>query len=223
MKKRAILIPCAIVAGLAIAVATPFAVLGVRTAMINSDYDYLKNDATYGAKAEIQSLNLVTQHISCGYATIEMMSDYYGNKVTEDDLNSANQGAISTSSSDGFLVEARRSISGVETSKYSYLKNDELLKKTHDSIKNGNPVALEWAAQYEGEWTLHFSLVSGMDLSNDRITVYNPYGYIESISSNEFIDRTSFQAYSNMPIFLSFGFAFGAFEKNTIFVPERIA
>ena len=33
-------------------------------------------------------------------------------------------------------------------------------------LKNSNPVAIEWAAKYENEWTLHFSVVSGLDLGN---------------------------------------------------------
>ena len=78
-------------------------------------------------------------------------------------------------------------------------------------------MALEWAALYQEEWTLHFSLISALDIQNDNIQIYNPYGYIEDISINEFINRASFRAYKNMPMFLSFGFAFGAFEKNTIF------
>ena len=98
-----------------------------------------------------------------------------------------------------------------------YLKNDELLKTVYKSIKDNNPVAIEWAAQYEGEWTLHFSIVSALDIKNDNVTIYNPYGYIENISVDEFISRTSFEAYKNIPLFLNFGFAFGAFSKNTIF------
>ena len=81
-------------------------------------------------------------------------------------------------------------------------------------------MALEWAALYEEEWTLHFSLISSLDISNDVITVYNPYGYIEEINLNEFISRSTFTAYKNMPLFLGFGFAFGAFEKNTIFYAQ---
>ncbi|MBR5990583.1 MAG: hypothetical protein IK034_01945, partial [Bacilli bacterium] len=48
-------------------------------------------------------------------------------------------------------------------------------------FKENNPVAIEWAAKYEDEWTLHFSVVSGLDLSNDKVTIYNPYGYIENL------------------------------------------
>ena len=92
-----------------------------------------------------------------------------------------------------------------------------MLKEIHDSLKSNNPVAIEWAAKYEDEWTLHFSVVSGLDLVNDNVTIYNPYGYIENINVDEFISRTSFKAYKNIPLFLNFGFAFGAFGKNTIF------
>jgi len=64
-------------------------------------------------------------------------------------------------------------------------------------------------------------LISGMDIANDQVTVQNPYGYEEKISLDEFINRTSFESYKLMPIFLKLGFAFGVFEKNTIFVVER--
>ena len=216
-KKLIIIIISAVVATLALAVAIPFSILGIRTASLKSDYSYLKDDTHYSNKVEIDSIELVTQHISCGYATIEMMSNYYENKVTEDDLSIKNNGGISTSSSDGFLKEINKSIPTKSFIKHSYLKHDVLLKEIRDSLSNGEPVAIEWAAKYENEWTLHFSLVSGMDLSSDIITIYNPYGYIENITADEFINRTSFNAYNKMPLFLNFGFAFGAFEKNTIF------
>ena len=154
--------------------------------------------------------------ISCGYASIEMISSYYGKKVTEDELDARN-GAVSTASSSGFKNEISKCIPNKEFKMSSYLKHDALLKEIHNSLKAGNPVALEWAAKYENEWTLHFSVIQGLDLGNDNITVYNPYGYIENIHVDEFINRASFKAYDNIPLFLNFGFAFGAFDKNTIF------
>ena len=218
MKKRLIIIPViGVVSALLLAVAIPFTILGIRTAGLDKDYSYLKNDANYSNKVEVTGINLKKQDISCGYATIEMMSEYYGNKVDEIELGKRNQGAITTSSSNGFLKEINKTIASKTFVKKSYLKNDELLKEIHDAIKNNNPVALEWAAEYEGEWTLHFSLVAAIDIKEDSVTVYNPYGYIEAPSLEEFISRTTFKAYKNMPLFLNFGFAFGGFEKNTIF------
>ena len=219
MKKKAkiiIGISCGLVGALVLAVAIPFTILGVKTANLEKDYSYLKTDANYANKVEVEGLELVTQHVSCGYASIEMISSYYGKKVTEDELDARN-GAVSTASSSGFKNEISKCIPNKEFKMSSYLKHDALLKEIHNSLKAGNPVALEWAAKYENEWTLHFSVIQGLDLGNDNITVYNPYGYIENIHVDEFINRASFKAYDNIPLFLNFGFAFGAFDKNTIF------
>lgn len=219
MKKKTrivILIVSGLVTTLGLAVAIPFTVMGIKTSELKADYSYLKEDDAYKEKVEVTGLELVTQHVSCGYASIEMISKYYGSIVTEDDLDARN-GAISTASTDGFIKEINKSIPSKTFVKRTYLKHDALLKEIHDSLKRENPVAIEWAAKYENEWTLHFSVVSGLDLGNDCVTVYNPYGYIENVTTEEFISRTTFSAYKNMPLFLNFGFAFGAFHKNTIF------
>lgn len=216
-KKIAIIVSSAMVAAIALTAAIPFIVLGIRTSNIKNNYSYLKNDAEYSTKAEIDGLELVTQHVSCGYASIEMLSTFYGDKVSEDYLDAKNNGRVSTSSSKGFLKEVNASIPSQTFVKHSYLKNDVFLKEIHKSLLKNNPVAIEWAAKYENEWTLHFSVVTGLDLASDKVTIYNPYGYVETIKVDEFIGRTTFEAYEKMPLFLSFGFAFGAFEKNALF------
>ena len=221
MKKKPkliVIIISSIVFLLALVVVIPFTILGIRTNNLNKDYGYLKTDTTYSQKVEVTGLKLVTQHISCGYASIEMISEYYGKKVSEDDLDKKNNGAVSTASTDGFLKEINASIENKEFVKKTYLPNDSFLKEIHDSLSKNNPVAIEWAAKYENEWTLHFSVVSALDLGNDKVTIYNPYGYIENVTTEEFIDRTTFKAYKNIPLFLNFGFAFGAFDKNALFI-----
>ena len=109
---------------LVLALVIPFSIMGIKTSKMNKDYTYLKSDTTYAQKVEVAGLNLVTQHISCGYATIEMLSEYYGNKVSEDDLDAKNKGAVSTSSTDGFLKEINASITNKEFVKKTYLTND---------------------------------------------------------------------------------------------------
>ena len=218
--RKVLIIISSSLAALLLAVSVPFIILGARTTYTNNKYASLKEDEEYASKVEVENVELVTQHVSCGYATIEMMSNYYGNKVTEDELEAKNNGAISTSSSAGFYKEIRESIPDKTFIKKSYLRNTDFLKEIYGSLKNKNPVAIEWAAKYEDEWTLHFSVVTALDFPNNNVTVYNPYGYIEDITLEEFISRTSFNAYKNMPLFLDFGFAFGAFEKNTLFYAE---
>ena len=75
-KKIVIITVGAVVATLALAVAIPFSILGIKTASISGDYSYLQDDEKYSSKVEVSGVDLVTQHISCGYATIEMMSTY---------------------------------------------------------------------------------------------------------------------------------------------------
>lgn len=216
--KIVIIVISSFVLAIALATAIPFTILGVKTNKLNVNYESLRSDETYSKKVEVNGVNLVTQHVSCGYATIEMLSDYYGKKVSEDDLDQKNKGGVSTSSSSGFLKEINRSIDSKEYTMKSYLDNQTFLKEIHDSLSHNDPVAIEWAAKYENEWTLHFSVVTSLDLENDQVTIYNPYGYIENIDVDSFIERTTFKAYKNIPLFLNFGFAFGAFHKNTLFV-----
>ena len=219
MKKKTkvtIIVVSALVGALVLTASIPLIVDAVKTNSLEADYSYLRNDTNYKDKVEVTGLELVTQHVSCGYASIEMISSFYGDKVTEDDLDARNS-AVSTQTSQGFLDEINKSIPSHSFVKCSYLKNDALLKEVHDAIKDNKPVALEWAAKYEDEWTLHFSVVSAIDLGNDKVTIYNPYGYIENIEVKEFVDRTSFKAYNNMPLFYNYAFAFGLFDKNTIF------
>ena len=219
MKKKTkvtIIVVSALVGALVLTASIPLIVDAAKTNNLEADYSYLRNDDNYKDKVEVTGLELVTQHVSCGYASIEMISSFYGDKVTEDDLDARNS-AVSTQTSQGFLEEINKSIPNHNFVKRSYLKHDVLLKEVHDALKDNKPVALEWAAKYENEWTLHFSVVSAIDLGNDKVTIYNPYGYIENIEVKEFVDRTSFKAYSNMPLFYNYAFAFGLFDKNTIF------
>ena len=202
---------------ISIAVSIPFIIYGVNSKSIERDWRYLKEDPKYIEKVEVTGLTLVTQQVSCGYATIEMISTYYDEKVTEEELNKRNSGNITTSSTDGFFRELTSSIKTTSFIKKTYVPFDSYLKDIYYALSNSKPVMIEWAAKYNNDWTLHFSIVTALDLYNDNVTIYNPYGYIENISVSEFLNRTSFVSYSNMPLFLSFGFAFGAFHKNTLF------
>ena len=95
---------------------------------------------------------------------------------------------------------------GYRTTMRTYLTDSELLVAVHDSLEAGVPVPFEWAARRDGEWTLHYSLITGMDLARGRVTVANPYDYTETPSLDEFLSRTSFEAYANMPLYLKLGF-----------------
>lgn len=209
-----------IVALLLIIVGAALLRVTIKTNKLNNNYSILISDAQYNKAVIFDNIEVIEQSISCGYATIEMFSKWNNNVITEEDLYKQ-YGKVTTSTGTSFCKEMNKQFSKYVTTKYSYMNNTSLLKTIYTSLNNGIPVPIEWAADYEGEWTLHYSLVTGIDLANDNVVVANPYGYIEELTIKEFLNRTSFNAYENMPFYFKLGFAFGFFEKNTVFIVER--
>ena len=192
-----------------------------KTNKILDDYSSIYNNEKYAKSYKIDNVNVFEQDVSCGYAVIEMFAKWNNNSdITEKSLYDK-YGKVVTSTGKSFEEEMNKQFPEYKTTMYKYLKSTELIDKVYDSLSKGIPVPFEWAAQYKGEWTLHYSLIIGMDIPNDKVTIANPYGYVEEINIKEFINRTSFEAYEKMPLFLKLGFAFGIFEKNTIFIVEN--
>lgn len=202
-----------------IVIISAIAIMEYKTQKINDDYSAVFTNEKYTEAVSVDDIQVVTQSISCGYATIEMFSLWNGSDITEKVLFDQ-YGKIVTSTGKSFCEEMNKRFPEYRTTMYSYLSNTELLDKVYNSLSNGVPVPVEWAAQYDNEWTLHYSLITGLDMRNDNITVLNPYGYIEELTIKDFLDRTSFNAYENLPFYLKLGFAFGLFYKNTIFIVE---
>ena len=191
-------------------------ILKIRTAAILDDFSSVYENEKYRTPVMIDGVDVIKQDVSCGYAVLEMFSSWSGHSVTEESLYDQ-YGKVVTSTSKAFCREMNRQFPEYTTTVCRYLKNTELIDAVYDDLSAGIPVPFEWAALYGDEWTLHYSLIIGADIPADRITVANPYGYIEELTVAELLDRTSFEAYENMPLFLKLAFAFGIFEKNTVF------
>ena len=211
-----------VIAALVLAVITALAVLQIRTASIQNDYSSIYSCEKYSVPVSADGVNGITQDVSCGYAVLEMFSSWCGYTVTEESLY-AEYGGVVTSTGRRFAEEMNRWFPEFTTEIRKYLKNTELIDLVYNQLSEGIPVPIEWAALHGDEWTLHYSLVTGMDIPNDRITVANPYGYFEEITVDEFLERTSFRSFENMPLLLRLGFAFGVFEKNTVFSVDRVS
>lgn len=219
-KPRIVLITICLIVGILIVVSTSALVsLRIRTDRILNDYSSIYGDEKYESAVFVDGISVIKQDVSCGYAVLEMFSTMCGQSITEESLYDE-YGKVVTSTGKAFCNEMNKQFPEHHTVMHKYLTNTELIDKAYDSLANGIPVPFEWAALCGSEWTLHYSLIVGMDISNDTVTIANPYGYFEKISITEFIDRTSFEAYSDMPLYLKLAFAFGIFEKNTIFIVE---
>lgn len=215
MKKALKITGIALIAIICIALAA-LLIEKVRTKHTQDDYSNVYTDEKYQTPVKIENLEVITQDVSCGYAVIEMFSAWNGGNVTEESLY-GQYGKVITSTGNKFCEEMNKQFPEYDTEIHKYLKNTEFIDIMYETLASGKPVPFEWAALYENEWTLHYSLIIGADIPNDKITIANPYGYYEEITLEELLNRTSFQAYENMPLFLRMGFAVGLFEKNTIF------
>lgn len=217
MKKKAVKIAAAMICLIVLTVSVEMVKLGIKTSAIRNDYSSIYDDPKYSEPVSVDGVNVITQDVSCGYAVIQMFSSWDGGNITEKDLYDE-YGKVVTSTGNAFCDEMNKRFPDYTTEMYEYQTNTELIDLVYESLRNGVPVPFEWAALYGDEWTLHYSLVTGMDIPSDTVTIANPYGYYETISIGEFLDRTSFEAYEHMSLFLKLGFAFGVFEKNTVFI-----
>ncbi len=219
MKKaiRIIGIIILVLIGLAIVAAAGLLIrLKIRTNRILTDYSSIYENNKYKEPVYVDGVDVITLDISCGYACIEMFSAWNGGDLTEEKLYEE-YGSVVTSTGGRFCEEMNKRFPGYTTTMHKYLTNTELIDALYDNLAAGIPVPFEWAAKYGDEWTLHYSLLTGMDIPNNRVTAANPYGYVEEISIDEFLQRTSFEAWENMPFYLKMAFAIGIFEKNAVF------
>ena len=191
-----------------------------KTKKMLDDYSNIYTNDKYQEVVSVDNVNYIKQDVSCGYAVIEMFAKWRGNEEITEKYLYDKYGKVVTSTGKSFEEEMNKQFPEFKTTMYKNLNSSELIDKVYDSLLKGVPVPFEWAAKYEDKWTLHFSIITAMDIPNDKVTIMNPYGYEENISIKEFIDRTSFEAYDHMPIIFKLGFAFNLFEKNTIFIVD---
>ena len=218
--KRICIVVVAVVFALSLICAIALIMFQMRVDSLHDDWRSALNQTELSEPAQVDGVEAITQDISCGYAVIEMFSTWDGGNITEESLFNT-YGKVVTSTGQAFCNEMNKQFPAYNTTMFKYLKDSELLTTVYRSLQAGVPVPIEWAAKCGDEWTLHYSLVIGMDAGNDKVTVANPYGYVEELPFNEFLRRTSFEAYEDMPFYLKLGFAFGVFELNTVFTPER--
>lgn len=172
---------CSIIIVVGVILAIAFSVLAIKTKNIDNDFSAIYTNEKYNNAIQIDGINVIKQEISCGYAVIEMFSRWDGGNITEESL--FNQyGKVVTSTGKSFCNEFNKQFPDYNTKIYKWLKNTELIDKVYESLNNGIPVPCEWAAKFNDEWTLHYSLIIGLDIQNDKVSIANPYGYIETLS-----------------------------------------
>ena len=193
----------------------------IRAVRMKNDYSSIYQNEKYQKAVFVQGITVFPQKYSCGYAVIQMIAQWNNNPELTEEALFNEHGKIVTSTGRALAKEMNSKVPEYKTRMYKYLKNTKLIDKVYDSLAAGVPVPFEWAAKKDDEWTLHYSLITGLDVPGNKIIVANPYGFVEEISIEDFLSWTSFDTYEKMPLFIRFAFAYGVFEKNTVFILER--
>ena len=201
MKKKAIKKTVAaiviVIVLLILACAAALVRLHVKTGAIRNDYSAVFQDEKFQRPVRADGVEVITQDVSCGYAVLEMFSRWNGGNLTEEDLY-AEYGKVVTSTGKAFCEEMNKRFPAYTTTMRSYLTNTELLDTVYACLSEGKPVPVEWAALYGDDWTLHYSLIVGMDIPNDTVTVANPYGYRTAIWKKS-LSRSFWNARASRP------------------------
>lgn len=185
----------------------------------DDDYSSIVNNPAYSTPAKVVGIQILKQEVSCGYATLEMLGKWKGKDITENKLYKANNNSVTTSIGAGFLKEISKQFPEWNVIRCVNCSNSQLLETIYLTLKSGFPVPFEWAAKdTNGNWTLHFSLITEIDFPNNKIVVANPYGYFQTLTIDDFIKATRYESYENMEWFFEAGYNTNLFNQNTIYV-----
>ena len=220
--KRGLVVLSFVIIAIAVVVAAMFVKQAIIDNKINDDISAFYTDGKHKTPVTIDGLGVINQEVSCGYACLELLARWQGIDITERTLLVQNDGKITTAMGNGFVNEMNTQFPEFHTIKYSNLTNSELLELVYRSLERGMPVPFEFAALYSSDgkkvWTLHFAIITSMDVGADEITISNPYGYMETYTLSDFLQATRYDNYENMEFYFRIGFAAGVFTKNTIYI-----
>lgn len=173
----------------------------------------------------IDAVRVLTQPDSgtCGITTVAVMSNFFNDAdLTVSDLM-AKYGVVSGQSTD---QEALRAWLAAELPGYSieYRHDDEsaaLLGEIHASLALNRPVAIFFGSPnpYNAPYyDFHASTVTGIDLDLRTITIANSYGYMETMTLLDFLNRMAFTELDKYPQAQRFAIGWGLIPTNMIFL-----
>ena len=90
-----------------IVIVSAIAIMEYKTYKINDNYSSVFTDEKYAEAVSVKDIPVITQSVSCGYATIEMFSSWNGSDITETALFDE-YGKVVTSTGKSFSEEMNR-------------------------------------------------------------------------------------------------------------------
>ena len=198
-------------------------VQSVTDVLTNDSAQALTRRARFGSLARIRGFHTyaVEEETSAGYASVETLARFFG----LEELPEPERGREHWTNRE-FQDELRRVFPDYYVTRRSNLSNTELVDVIFTSLEAGNPVIIFHAAESRnqdgdgGALEKRYSVVIGVDLPNDRITLGSPQGTFARYTLDEFIRSSRFDNYATS-FFQRLLFAFRIYSKNTVFIVDR--
>ena len=216
-----------------------FGVVAVAMFIRQTVVDALTNDAAsallrrakFDEPVRVAALHSERQERHPGYASIELIAHFVG----LDELPEPPRGKERWTNVE-FYAELNRVFPQYTVSRHSNLRNTDFVELIFDTLVAGDIAIVFHAISTEVpraendvssedeepvlEWAKRYSVVVGVDLHRDRITLNDPHGFVTRLSLNDFIRATRFEDYDHS-LFEMIAFAFRVYQMNTVFIIER--
>ena len=161
--------------------------------------------------------------LSCGITTVTMMSNYYHHA----DLEATaliERYDTKGNSYDDMISALREEIPGRAVTLRTNATDEEMIRDIHASLNGSDPVMISFGSRNpynEPYYDFHASVVYGMDLERETITIANAYGYSEEVSLVDFLNRMSYTETKKYPLFQQFVLVLTNMQnKNTYFLVD---
>jgi hypothetical protein len=158
---------------------------------------------------------------TCGITSVTIMSNYFNKTDYEvSDLikkHNANGGA----SFDDIKKWLQLELPDKNIVFKSKTTNEEMIRNIHTSLHKNNPVLISFGAPNPFNkpfYDFHASVVYGINLDIEIITIANAYGYVEEISLVDFLNRMSFAEADKYPLIQQSVLIGNGMDKNTYFL-----
>jgi hypothetical protein len=217
----------------------------VLDTLSNDSASALLSRTKFNEGIRVAAFHTENHEVHKGYAGIELVARLsgMGGENREDGMPVPGGGRERWTNSE-FYAELKRVFPQYEITRHSGLRNTELVELIFDSLHARNPVIVFHAAEiyipefeyetgyghgyeYENEDGEHkprlemrYSIVSGVELHRDRITLNDPHGLAVRMPLSDFIRSARFEDYE-MSFFETVAFAFRIYQKNTVFIVNR--
>ena len=186
-----------------------FVVLRARTD-IYSDTSVISDvlDRLQPRAIMLDSITIIVQpdDSSCGITAVAIVSNYY-NHADLDATALIERYNTRGSSHDDMIESLQGEIPGCAITLRKDVTDSEMLQEIHASLSSSNPVLICFGSlnpYNEPRYDFHASVVYGIDLDSETITIANTYGFSEEISLVDFLNRMSYTEIRKYPLFQQF-------------------